>query len=96
MSISHFPASVGAHVGATVETKRNGEDEEQRQGFIVHTLSGAQGVRAVAAAVSAAMVIAGFVPLRTAALTISEQFAHGIHRVEIDAVRAAAQQFLGH
>jgi hypothetical protein len=59
MAIGHFPTPAGAHVGAAVETKQDGEDQEKRQGFRVHALSGAQGVRGVVAAVSAAMVIAG-------------------------------------
>ena len=45
MSIGHFPAPIRAHISAAVETKQNGEDQKERQGFLVHTIDRAQGVR---------------------------------------------------
>src|SRR5438128_160754 len=82
MAIGHFAAPARRGVSATAKAKRNEENQENGKSSLVHTSLGAQAVRG---------------PSRTGIWRERlEQFAHAVHRVEINAVRTAAQKFLCH
>lgn len=95
MTVGHFPTTLGARVSAATETERDGEDQKEMQGFLVHTVGRAQGVRAVPPRSVEA-------PLGVNSRRLSgrgyksQQLAHAIDRAEINAVRTAPQQLLRH
>ena len=96
MAIGHFSTPAGAHVGAAVETKQDGEDQEKRQGFRVHALSGAQGVRGdapVAALYERRNIFRSGLGGHRPPL---QKISNAVEGVEINAVRTAAQQLLRH
>ena len=49
MPIGHLATTARAHVSATAEAERDGEGQQQKQDFLVHTVSGAQAVLTAAA-----------------------------------------------
>ena len=95
MTVGPFPASLRAHGRASVETKRNGEDQKESQDFLVHTVGKAQGVRGVAASLCRGASRSQITATERGGYN-SQQLAHAVDRAEINPVRTAAQELLRH
>src|SRR5437764_13125324 len=94
MSIGPFPAGLRAHRNAAAEIKKDNQGQQEKQGFLEHTVGRAQGVRAVAASLCRGASGVKLTATERRGYR-SQQAAHGVDRAQIDVMRTSAQQLLG-